>query len=139
MGGVYGGFLEYFSELMSTVAFYSQEPKTGAGYEERNEIGSFRVILQSDGKSGLVGPAGRLSYHAQWRSLDIANNDMMWSVANIPIGSFFHHNKRDKAVYRIITQLDYDREGGFYIWGIQRVTGANGENNGQLEFAKGTF
>jgi hypothetical protein len=139
MGGVYGSFIEFFPELFEKCVTYTQVPLETAGYKGRKDGKTYRVIYQSDGESGLTGPAGRLSYHSQWRTIDMANNDIMWSRKEIPVGVFFIHPRKEKAVYRVVKQLDFSKEGGYYEWGIQRVTGDNGNQTGRLSINKGIY
>jgi hypothetical protein len=139
MGGIYGGFLEAFAELYRRIKFYEQENMETAGYKNRKEVGTFIVIFQSDRGNGFSGPAGRLSYNALWKTLDTTNHDYMFSVKKIPIGTFFHHPERDNQVYRLAREFGFNAEGGFYEWGIERVTGDTGEHVDKLSKKVGVY
>jgi hypothetical protein len=137
--GAYGGFLEFFPELFQPIELYTQKPLETAGYKDKTLIGTFRVIFQSTGDDGITGPAGRLSNKSQWRTLDFANNETMWSMQKLPVGSFFKNQYKDNAIYRVVKNLDFYLEGGYYEWGIQRVTGDSGEQSGHLTINKGLY
>jgi hypothetical protein len=133
MGGVYGGFLEFFPELMERQEFYAQEPKVSGGYKNKQIIGTFRVIFQNDEFQRLTNKSGK------WNGLDIKDGIMLWSAKKIPTGAFFKNPHKDGAVYRIEGVISYEREGGFYSYVAGRVTGASGEQTGTLELRKGVF
>lgn len=138
MAGIYGSFLAYFSELFQDVEFFEQEPDIGAGYKERKTIGVYPVIIQADVGSSIAGPAGRLSAHHTWRSLDVINNAVMWCDSDTPmkIGWFLYH-PIDNRVYRVASDLEYNREGGFTCWGITKLTGDTGDMKGRLPIYEG--
>jgi hypothetical protein len=138
MGGVYGSFLEAFPELMQPVEFFSQDPLVGAGYGVRIPIGTYEVILQAKSGSSIEGNSGRLSARNAWRTLDVANNDTMWAPDEYPLvqGCFMVH-PNDGRIYRLATVLEYNREGGFKVWGITKLTGDTGSQDTLLPLIPG--
>lgn len=130
--GVYGGFLEFFGELIEWQEFYRQEPLENGGYKNRESIETFPVIFQDDGFQSLAKSESQ-------KALDIKDGVMLWSVENIPIGVFFDNPHENNGVYRIVKRLNYDREGGFYIYAAEKVTGASGSQTEKLSLKHGAF
>lgn len=140
MSGIYGSFLAYFGELYQPVAFFEQKPNIGAGWKNRSDLVYYDVIIQEDKGASIVGHSGRLTTRNNWLTLDITNNDIMWSDIGVPIklGLFLIH-PIDGRVYRVASSLEYNREGGFAIWGISKLTGDTGDQKEKLPLYEGRY
>jgi len=96
------------------------------------------VILQAGDGSSIIANKGRLSLRNVWRTMDIENRDILWcdKETHLKQGGFMIH-PQDGRVYRLDSILEYDREGGFYVWGIEKLTGDTGDQKDRLTVISG--
>ena len=113
MTAIYGDSLLSSPELMETIQVFQQAPLVGGGYGPKSDPIPFRVIKWDEG-SRIKGQDGT------W--VKIASRTL-WSRKQIPDASFF-----DKlgTVWRIMTDQAWKQQAGFYIHGLEKVVGLNG-------------
>lgn len=130
MGGVYGEFLAYFSELMERFKVVKQNARLDSGYD----LGTFRYvqgIRQNEG-SYFVDKANRKNYTA-----DIGNRYTLWTYE--PIDAATEFVEIDGGMYRPMNQAAFNREGGFYEMAVERLVGSDGTKNESLELTDGAW
>lgn len=113
MAGVYGDMLLSFSEQNRTVTVFSMTAKINGGYSvvdgsERDIIGIYQ--------------------HSTGGQLKDANGNLirsdgleLWTTENGLEGMFLRHP--DSNYYRLISVNDWNFEGGFYRYSLQKVVG----------------
>jgi glycosyltransferase A (GT-A) superfamily protein (DUF2064 family) len=134
MTGVYGDLLSYFPELFREVSFWDRDPALGAGYDKGEEK-RYKVIVITDNKGSFQDKKA-----AEYKALDFFNKDVLYTGADTPIvkGMFLRHPD-DGDIFIVDVALDYSFTGGFRMWGISRVQGANGENTGSIGIKEGIY
>lgn len=132
--GVYGTFLDAFTELFRTVTFWERFPRIGAGYEETQEQ-KMRVIVLTTSRANF-----QSKKITEYRALDTANHDILYCWPSTPVkqGMFLRHPDNGE-VFTVDVALDFAFSGSFRAWGIDRVQGANSQNEQEIPLKEGKF
>jgi hypothetical protein len=115
---VYGDMLLYFSEQRRSLTVYQQTPLINGGWEK--VIDSDLVvtgILQNTKPSQIKDGNGNLV---------LSSGFEFWSETG-NLNDYFTQIK-DK-VYRLISMQDWETEGGFYRYSLDKVVGNNGSES----------
>jgi hypothetical protein len=115
---IYGDMLLYFSEQKQSLIVYEQTPKINGGWNkvpdsEMLVVGIFQNTKPTqikDGNGNLVVTSG----FEFWSSESNLNN-------------YFTQIKN--KVYRLISVQDWETEGGFYRYSLDKVVGNNGSES----------
>jgi hypothetical protein len=134
---VYGDFLEHFNELVRYTTFWSMDPTVDGELIPVGETYKWPCIVLEDAGDSMVpvrvGKKGQL--------LEAANHDYLFTLAKYPvvIGMYVRHPE-DGTVCKIVTNWGYGHPAGYNAWSIQKVAGANGENDKKrLVISEGSF
>ena len=137
---IYGNTIIHFSELFRDVEYFTQKPKIGAGYTDKSEVKTTRLILQSDTGIEIKGTSGRLSGRNNWKIYDKSDTEIIWIKEDSPlaIGYYLIHPDNHE-VYAIIKDTGWSHEGGFRSLVIERVQGNNNGVNEELKISTGVY
>jgi len=114
MNAVYGDPLLSSPELFQKAKLFNQKPLINGGYDERTPFVTIRGIFQ-DENSGVK------DNHGNWVK---TRNKTVWSRTKLPAGAFILF---EGVVSRIMTDQDWPRQGGFYVYGLEKVIGDSGQ------------
>lgn len=131
MGGVYGEFLAYFSELFEDFKVYKQIPKVASGYALEYSR-AVKGIRQSDG----VYVIQKNRKHTV-NAMGIGAAYTLWTYERIDPATEFV--EIDGRMFRPMKSPDFSREGGFWETALEAVEGNDGSQNDNMELAGGTF
>jgi hypothetical protein len=131
MGGVYGEFLAYFSELFEDFKVYKQIPKVASGYALEYSR-AVTGIRQSDG----VYVIQKNRKHTA-NTMGIGAAYTLWTYERIDPATEFV--EIDGRMFRPMKSPDFSREGGFWETALEAVEGNDGSQNDNMELAGGTF
>ena len=135
---IYGNMLIHFTELYRTVEYFTQEPKIAAGYKNKSEVKTTRIILQTDTGMSIKGTSGRLSGRNNWKIYDFSDDDTIWVPNNSPlkVGYYIKHPGND-YIYAVVKEAPWEYEGGFRIMKIEKVQG--GITDSPLSITTGSY
>lgn len=131
MGGVYGEFLAYFSELFEDFKVYKQIPKVASGYALEYSR-AVTGIRQSDG----VYVIQKNRKHTV-NTMGIGAAYTLWTYERIDPATEFV--EIDGRMFRPMKSPDFSREGGFWETALEAVEGNDGSQNDNMELAEGSF
>lgn len=117
MGGVYGDMLTFFSEQFVTVSYFSMQTDTVAGFSGRKDLGKVRGILQYMKRGDLMRENDTLA--------DVSV-PTFWTRQKLEGGNFIK-TKDDEDIYRITNTQPWKRQGNFYIYILETVSGNTDE------------
>lgn len=129
MAGVYGDMLLAWPEQQITITVYSMTPKVNGGWD--NVEGSQETIigiLQNTRGGGDKDSNGNLVR---------TEGGELWTQSENLNGKFFSF---ENDVYRISAPdaNNWNREGGFFRYGVQKVVGNNGTESDNAAWNLGT-
>lgn len=130
MGGVYGSFLENFSELMEGFSVWTAEDKS--------DIRTVRAIHMPNKGSGLK----RRKYTSGNTALDITGNDDFYishKYDNLVKEGDYVEKIGDNIIMRLTELVPYDKAAGYRVFRIERVTGTTIDKDQNLEVKEATF
>ena len=130
MGGVYGEFLGFFSELFEIFEVYTHVDSRVSGYDLTFEK-NIKGIRQSTNEYVDTKRAKELPL------LDIGQRYTFWSYEKLDVATEFV--KIDGEMYRPMKIAQFNREGGFWETVIEKVVGNDGTNDYTPELEEGTF
>lgn len=130
MGGVYGEFLGFYSELFEDFEIYKNSPDIASGYDLVFEK-RIRAVKQS------VDEYINLNKYKSIATLDVGNKYYFWSYEKLRVADEFV--KIDGNMYRPMKEAIFNREGGFYETVIEMVVGNDGTKDYTPELDEGTF
>ena len=135
MGGVYGSILVHFPELAIQLPYFNQEARIGAGYEPPTDCRYITCIRQVRRGRTL---SGVMKNEANSISPVLKINDTLTicSLEELVVGWFTIYKKE---VYRIARQVDWEREAGFFYYGVEKLIGNDGTTEFDLPVQQGTF
>lgn len=112
---IYGNMLLAFPEQKTTTTVYDMTPKINGGYEivtgSNIEI---KCVYQHTGGKKLQDNNGNL---VEYSGLEL------WTVTTGLNGKF---TQIENTVYRLNSDNDWHKEGGFVRYGLEKVVGNNG-------------
>lgn len=135
---IYGDMLIYFSDLFIDVHYFKQIARVGSGYDPNGAKVIKSVIFQSINGSEIAGPVGRLAKRSGWGNLALGDTQTIWSQERLTEGDYVQV-VNSKRIYRLLSQLDWGNEAGFFVYGIEKVIGDNGNKNEELPIYEGEF
>ena len=138
MAGVYGDMLLAFTEQNRKLEVYDQNPGINAGWEAVKDPQTGKVItttvvgvFQNTRGGGIKDSNGNL--------VDVEGCEFWTQEAGL-VGKFFQRNSK---VYRLSVpdDSDWNFEGGFYRYGVEKVVGNNGteSDNAAWNLGGGSF
>ena len=130
MGGVYGEFLGYFSELQEDFRVFKQNPKVTSGYD-LTFARKVRGIRQSVNRGFDTKTRNSVPV------LNITNTYYFWSEDKLDIATEFL--EIDGEMYRPMKQPMFNREGGFWENVVEQVVGNDGTEREESDLEEGTF
>lgn len=130
MGGVYGEFLAYFSELFEDFKVYKQKPKVASGYDlefSRTERGVRQSVAQT-----IVDKTKKRA-----GVMDIGEEWTLWTYNKIDPATEFV--EIDGRMFRPMSSSKFNREGGFFEMTVEAIVGNDGSQNENEELENGAF
>lgn len=135
MASVYGDLLIYFPELFREVNYYSMTAKVGAGYTQNGDDRPIRCIMQAG--SGLrLSDRVRTGSESYAAVLHHADQNQIWCEEPLEVGYYVDYKGR---AYRLVEELDWALEAGFYAYSIEKVLGNDGRTETSLPIQAGEF
>lgn len=130
MSGVYGSFIENFTELYETVSIWTEEDKS--------DIRTLRGILMPNKGSGIK----RRKYTSGNTSLDLNDDDEFYvSTAyrdKVHVGDYLQ-TVISNVLYRLTKEVSYHMAAGFLVFKVERVTGATPDKDVPLDVKEPYF
>lgn len=117
MAGIYGNQLVAFAEQFISVSYFSMTVDTVAGYSDRKDLGRVRGVFQYMKRGDLMRENDTLS--------DVSV-PTFWTRQKLEEGNFIKF-KDDEDIFRITNKQPWKREGGFYIYVLETVSGNTDE------------
>lgn len=114
---VYGDQLVFFNEQFISVSYFSMSTDTVAGYSNRKDLGSVRGVLQYMKRGDLMHENDVLS--------DVSV-PTFWTRSRLESGNFIK-TVDDEDIYRISNNQPWKRQGNFYIYILETVSGNTDE------------
>lgn len=114
---VYGDMLSVFTEQFISVSYFSMSTDTVAGYSNRKDLGSVRGVLQYMKRGDLM------------RENDVLSDvsvPTFWTRNKLESGNFIK-TEDDEDIYRISNNQPWKRQGNFYIYVLETVSGNTDE------------
>lgn len=126
---VYGDFLACFPELQEPISVWTKEDRSD---ERKIQI----VHIPTDGNS-----IRRRKYTSGNTGLDVVDEDHIFVhdsyTGKISTGDYFCRN--DKIIWRVVGRIDYSLPGDYCDYTVERVTGANQNQQGKLPVKEAYF
>lgn len=130
MGGVYGDFLEYFSELY--------EPFNVWTLPDKSDMRKVVAVHITSGGSSMK----RRKYTSGNTAHDIVDTDQFYISrkydSTVKIGDYIQ-KINDNIIMRLTALLPYDKAAGYRIYTIERVTGTTVDDTEDLHVKEATF
>lgn len=130
MGGVYGDFLSFFSELFETFDVFSQSPDIVSGYSVKPSRFVQGIRQTDDTKLKDWGPH---TLHV----VNVASAFVLWTYEPFDLTSEFV--RIDGKMYRPTKESLFQREGGFYETRVEAVVGNDGFDRKSPELYGGRY
>lgn len=111
---IYGDMILSFPEQERKFFYFDMAPKLNDGYENITDGVPMYGILHAEKSSAK-------DSNGNWVRED---KQTVWSRKPLQSGKFVMF---DRVVYRILTDQDWPTQGGFYVYGIEKVIGSNGQ------------
>jgi hypothetical protein len=121
MGGVYGNHMLAFPEQFINCAYFDQAALPDSGYGPETGGETVRGVLQCT-----------LGRRVETRNGNLVRERKMafWTTHRLVVGKFLRLPASEGAhVYRIKGSNDWRREAGFTEYALERVVGADGDEN----------
>ena len=115
-GGAFGNMMSMFPETQIMVDYFDQQPLHGGGYGPRTDFSKVRGILQCT--------TGRRVKTSNGYKI-IGRGMKFWTETPLQAGRFISDGVYVYAV-SVPASDDWEREGGFYIYDLERVIGPDG-------------
>lgn len=135
MAGVYGDSLLFFPELFIDVSYFNQLPKIGAGYTAEGTPTTIRIIRQT-GRGYRLSDVMKTGSENISSVLNKIDENQVWYDQRLNIGWFI---LLGGLVYRLVEELDWLLESGFYGYSIEKVVGNNGVTETTLPIQSGVI
>lgn len=117
MRAIYGDMLSFFAEQNTYVSYFSMQTDTVAGYSNRKDLGKVKGVLQYMKKGDLMQENDTLS--------DVSV-PTFWTRQKLEAGNFIKFEE-DYDIYRVTNKQPWKREGNFYIYILETVSGNTDE------------
>ena len=130
MGGCYGEFLGFFSELMETFDVYKYKTRRDSGYDL-----SFSRKLNAI-KQSRKANVDEYRYK-QLPIMDIEKSYYMWTSQKLQMEDEFI--EIDGELYRQMETSTFVREGGFWETRFDKIIGNDGRKENDDEIIGGSF
>lgn len=130
MGGVYGDFLAFFSELEEEFKVYRYETRRDSGYN----LTYSRTI--SAVRQSVAAKVDEKRYK-QLAVLDIEKSYIIWTRECVRLEEEFV--EIDGRMYRAMNQPDFNIEGGFWETRVNMIVGNDGTKRESPELDGGVF
>lgn len=118
MNNIYGDGLLSSPELFQKAIMFNQSPVVNGGYIDQTTGIPVRLIFKDEGSS--VKTSGG--------SVVVTKNKTGWSRKALPPNVFLLFKS---VVYRLMNDQDWAFQGGFYVYGLEKVMGDNGQTSYQ--------
>lgn len=115
LNAVYGQSLLSFPELFRKFKYFNQSPLNNGGYDDKTPYIEKRAVFRDDG-SKAKDPNGN------WVR---TSRKTIWSQERLMPGAFVLFNG---LVYRIVSDQAWPRQGGFYVFELEKLVGNAGVN-----------
>lgn len=129
MSGVYGDFMENFPELYDTFEYW---------YNPGDKHETCRAIYMPDQGDGIK----RRKYTSGNTALDLKESDEFYINhiydGKVKVGAFIRQ-LGDNIIMRLTHEVPYSKAAGYHIYTIERVTGANEEQQQELPVKEAYF
>ena len=131
MSGVYGTFLEHFSELNEACDAWNK-----ADASDKFQI--VAVYMPTSG-SGIK----RRKYTSGNTGLDVTESDQLyvldiWSK-QLREGTYIRRLEHPEFIMRLVNEVPYEKAAGYHVWTIERVTGATIDKTEDLKVKEPYF
>lgn len=127
MSGIYGDMLLAFPEQQTSITVYDMTPKVNGGWNE--VTGSSQSVL------GIY-------QHTTGKRIQDSNGNLVqtsglefWTSVGGLAGKF---TKIEDLVYRLNSDNNWNKEAGFYRYGLEKVVGNNGFEPNNTTWNPGT-
>lgn len=131
MQGVYGTFLEHFSELNEQCDAWNKE-------DASDNFTIIAVYMPTKG-SGIK----RRKYTSGNTGLDITESDQLYVADTwnnkLHEGTYIRRLGHPEFIMRLVSEVPYDKSAGYHVWNIERVTGTTIDKSEDLEVKEGYF
>lgn len=131
MNGVYGTFLEHFSELNEKFDAWNKEDAS-----DKFEI--VAVYMPTSG-SGIK----RRKYTSGNTGLDVTESDQLYVTnfwnEHLREGTYIRRLEHPEFIMRLVNEVPYDKAAGYHVWEIERVTGATIDKTENLKVKEPYF
>ena len=135
MGGVYGDSLLFFPELFIDASYFNQVAKIGAGYTAEGTPTTIRIIRQT-GRGFRLSDVMKTGSENISSVLNKIDENQVWYDQRLNVGWFILLNN---IVYRLVEELDWLLEAGFYGYSIVKLVGNDGTTETTLPVKAGVF
>ncbi len=108
---VYGESLLAFPEQFRDFISFESNPNIGDGYGARKNKNTGSGVIQTS-TSRAKDSNGNIV---------ISRNYILWTDAKLTLGNFVEF---ETFIYRVLTDADWPREGGFYDYDLEKVVGS---------------
>jgi hypothetical protein len=131
MAGVYGTFLEHFSELNERCDCWNAE-------DASDKFQIIAVYMPTSG-SGIK----RRKYTSGNTGLDVTESDQLYVTdtwcKQLKEGTYIRRLEHPEFVMRLVNEVPYEKAAGYHVWEIERVTGTTIDKQEDLEVKEGYF
>lgn len=131
MSGIYGTFLEHFTELNETCDAWNKEDAS-----DKFQIAA--VYMPTSG-SGIK----RRKYTSGNTGLDVTESDQLYVTdfwnEQLREGTYIRRHDHPEFIMRLVNEVPYEKSAGYHVWEIERVTGATIDKTEELTVKEGYF
>lgn len=131
MSGIYGTFLEHFTELNESCDAWNEEDAS-----DRFQIAA--VYMPTSG-SGIK----RRKYTSGNTGLDVTESDQLYVTdiwnKQLREGTYIRRLSHPDFILRLVNEVSYDKAAGYHVWEIERVTGATIDKKEDLKVKEPYF
>lgn len=110
---VYGDQLAFFHEQFRAYDYFKMTPKTVAGYNERQPLGTIKGVFQYMKRGELLREPDE--------TLADTNVPSLWTRSKLEVGNTFI--QKEDELYRIVNPADWSFEGGFNVYVLETFVG----------------
>lgn len=131
MSGVYGTFLEHFTELNEACDAWNKE-------DASDKFQITAVYMPTSG-SGIK----RRKFTSGNTGLDVTESDQLYVLdiwnKQLREGTYIRRLDHPEFIMRLVNEVPYDKVAGYHVWTIERVTGATIDKTEDLKVKEGYF